>query len=208
MILTTTLEGADEAVGGFEEIAKRCDDLSAPLERLGIHHQRKAARILRSGERGVRARHPGGLADSITYAQPAQNALVVGSNKVYAAAQQFGGTLESSRPGGFLAIPIADNLAGRKDPKFDSPREVADGFFFKSKKGNLLFARRKSRKNEKTKRRKKGSKIAGAVRAGIELLFVLKKSVTIPRHRYVTHDPEDQTRWDRFVGRWILQGKT
>jgi len=214
-----------KAVEHFSAVAERCADLSQPMTRLGQHHQRKMTRIVRSGKKGVKARHAGGLADSFTFSMVDQNLLEVGSNKEYAAAQQFGGTLKSSRPDGWLAIPIADNIKGRKDPRFTSPREIKEGgYFFKSKKGNLLFARR-IRTNATVRRLERKADQAEGLMLGrlarmrvklaqakapvkIELLFVLKKSVEITKHLYAVHEDADQTRWERFVSDWILRGKT
>ena len=59
----------------------------------------------------------------------------------------------------FLSIPIADNLTGAGVARFSSPLQVPDGFFFTSKKGNLLFAQ------------KDGD--------DMNLLFAMKESVTV-----------------------------
>jgi len=217
MLLRVTIEGLDRTRGDYDAIARRGGDLGAPLQRLGLHHQRKAQRILRSGERGIQSRNPAsGLEGSITFGQPAANELEIGSSKVYSASQQF------APPGGvyqpvtakYLTIPIADNLGARGNPKYDSPREVPDGFFFRSKRGGLFFGRRRKTKTGKTGRRKKHkgrplSQVAfGSLMEAVELLFVLKKQVIGHAHRYVTHDPDDQSVWDRLAGNWILRGKS
>jgi hypothetical protein len=63
----------------------------------------------------------------------------------------------------YLTIPIGDNLSAGGVPKYKSPRDVPDGFFFKSKAGNLLF----------------GHRLGKTSKARIRPLFVLKKSVTV-----------------------------
>lgn len=60
----------------------------------------------------------------------------------------------------YLAIPIGDNLTGAGVARASSPRQILDGFFFTSKKGNLLFG------------------VRGAA-GGVEPLFALKESVTV-----------------------------
>jgi len=206
MRVTAHIEGLDQAVKDFDVIADRAARLGPALDRLGLHHQRKAQRILRSGERGIQTRHgASGLGASITFHRPAENELDVGSNKVYAASQQFGprgGFYESSRPGGFLAIPIADNLQARGNARYDSPRQVSDGFFFTSQAGRLLFGRRKAK--AKSKRRRKSKQSA---QSAIELLFVLVKRVVGIAHKYVTHDEPDNDVWDGYAANWILRGK-
>lgn len=63
----------------------------------------------------------------------------------------------------FLAIPIGENLSPSGVPRFDSPRDVPEGFFFESKGGQLLFGYR----HGKTER------------ARVRPLFVLDKEVTV-----------------------------
>lgn len=48
----------------------------------------------------------------------------------------------------FLAIPIGENLTGAGVAKFSSPRQVQDGFFIKSKTGQLLFGYKKGKKGK------------------------------------------------------------
>jgi len=61
----------------------------------------------------------------------------------------------------FLVIPIGENLTSTGVARFSSPRQVPDGFFFKSKAGKLIFARRNGKKGK------------------IRPLFVLVKSVFV-----------------------------
>ncbi len=213
--ITAKLLEAGKAAGGLDGLIARCGDLSRPLGRLGQHHQKKAQRILQSGERGVWAHNAAGLKQSMTYAVTPPNHLAVGSNKPYARVQQFGGRVESSRPGGFLAIPIADNIIARGNAKFQSPREVSDGEFFRAKDGRLYFRRPLPGRKRIPKRGKRGKRLHGlaaqtvfeADEAGYELLFLLVPAVNIPAHRYVTHDPEDQREWERYAQDWLLRGR-
>jgi len=218
MLLRVSIEGLDQVRGDYDAIARRAADLGAPLHRLGLHHQRKGQRILRSGERGIQSRNPAsGLEGSITFGQPAANELEVGSNKVYAASQQFGppGGVYQPVTAKYLTIPIADNLGARGNPKYDSPREVPDGSFRRSKSGNLLFFRWRKKKRKSAKRKGRGPRRRPRPEAAlglppmsaIELLFVLKKQVIGHAYKYVTHDPDDQGVWDRLVGGWILRGR-
>lgn len=43
------------------------------------------------------------------------------------------------KKGKYLTIPIGEGLTPSGVPRYSSPREVTDGFFIKSKKGQLLF---------------------------------------------------------------------
>ncbi|HUW32884.1 MAG TPA: hypothetical protein VM223_14855, partial [Planctomycetota bacterium] len=179
MQVRTSIEGLEKASAHYAAVEERAADLRVPLERFGLHHQRKAARILRSGERGVKTRHgSSGLGAGITYTLPARNELEVGSNLAYAGVQQHGGVIESSRPGGMLAIPTAENVRARDDPKYLSPRDVPDGVFFKGKDGGLFFGRKHKRPRKERARYKRGTgkiikALVEAMGEGIELLFIL-----------------------------------
>ena len=61
----------------------------------------------------------------------------------------------------FLVIPIGENLTSSGVPRYSSPRQVSDGFFFKSKADNLLFGRKNGKHGK------------------IRPLFVLVKSVFV-----------------------------
>jgi len=67
------------------------------------------------------------------------------------------------KKGKFLAIPIGEGLTPSGVPRYSSPRDVQDGFFFKSRSGQLMFGHRKGKTN----------------RARIRPLFVFKKQVTV-----------------------------
>ena len=211
---STKLIDADKAIAGFAGMAARADDLSRPLDRLGQHLVRKTARIIQSGERGVQSRHASsGLAASLNYRAFFGASMFVGSNKAQAAALNFGNVTTSSRPGGYLAIPIAGNLRGSGDPKFVSPRLVEDGFFFRSPRtGALLFGRLLNKRTVNRRKTYVGKAKASLAKYGsesqtVELLFVLKTSVVTPAFKYATFDPADKVQWDEYAGDWILRGK-
>ncbi|HOQ06045.1 MAG TPA: hypothetical protein PKY88_12625 [Anaerohalosphaeraceae bacterium] len=62
-----------------------------------------------------------------------------------------------------LAVPIGENLTAAGVPRFRSPREVPNGFFFRSAAGNLLF----------------GYRLGKTERARIRPLFALVPEVTV-----------------------------
>jgi len=66
----------------------------------------------------------------------------------------------NAKEGKLLAIPIAAGLTDKDVARYNSPRDVPDGFWFKSKAGNVLFGR-------------------NVGKGQLELLFVGKESVTI-----------------------------
>lgn len=205
--------GVASAAAELSAQAARAADLSRPLDRLGQHHVRKARRILTSGDRGISSRTRQ-LETSLTYAVTG-NTLAVGSNKVYAGAQQFGprgGFFESSRPGGLLAIPIADNLGARQQAKFNSPRDVPGGFFLRTPSGSLLFVRPRRRKVRSEQRRRSAwhKAVSASVlsfREQFEVLFLLVARVRGTAHLYVTHDGADQQAWVGYAMDWIIRGR-
>jgi hypothetical protein len=209
---THKLLNAQLAAANFEAMAARAEDLSRPLDRFGAHLVRKTARILRSGERGVQARHASGLAAALTYVVYFGTQVRWSAAKAYAAMLQFGGIAQSSRSGGYLAIPIADNVKGNGDPRFVSPTLVKDGFFFRSASGALLYGR----VNKRIESRRKGAtgragsalrRASKDLRSTLELLFVLKRSVVINAYRYMSIDPGDLTVWRQRVADWVLRGR-
>ncbi len=48
----------------------------------------------------------------------------------------------------FLAIPIGEGLTGAGVPRYASPRQVPDGFFVRTKAGNLLFGYKKGKRGK------------------------------------------------------------
>lgn len=208
--------GAPQASAAYAEMAARSANLSRPLGRYGEHQVRKIRRDLDSGASGVQSRSRQ-LSSSMTYYFFGPNALGVGSNKVYAASQQFGprgGFFESSRPGGLLAIPIADNLGARNQPRYDSPREVPEGFFYRTNAGKLLYVRKREKGKSKLRgRRGKGlfhaalNTATAGLGAMFDVLFLLVARVKGVAHHYARHEPADQAIWEGYVADWILRGK-
>lgn len=210
---SSKLVNADKVMETLAGSAQRAENLTRPLTRLGEHLVRKTARILQSGERGVQSRHASsGLGASLNYRVFFGAGLVIGSNKAQAAVLQFGGVVSSSRPGGYLAIPIADNLKGSGDPKFVSPRLVPDGMFFRSASGALLFGRVLNKRTANRRKTARGLAAKSLMRyrseaAKIELLFALKQSVSIPEFRYCSFDPADKVLWEQYATEWVVRGR-
>lgn len=208
------LKNAENSAAKYEAMAQRADDLTRPLDRFGHLIARKTYLILRSGERGIQSRHgEDGLAGAISHVVWFGAQVRWLAAKAYAAVQQFGGLVKSSRSGGYLSIPIADNLKAGGDPRFVSPTLVADGFFFRSDRtGALLFAR-VNKKITTQRKRQRGRAAASLLRwardlgSKLELLFALKKEVVIPEHKYLTIDPKDLQEWNMYVADWILRGR-
>lgn len=219
--LRAQMVGAGRAAAGLEAMAARAANLHRPLDRLCQHLVRKSRRILASGERGIRSRSRQ-LESSLTYAFHSPNEAEVGSNKVYAGSQQSGprgGFYESSRSGGFLAVPIADNIRARQQARYSSPREVPDGFFIRPSDSPPLFVRRRKGKfksDRLIKNRSAFHKAMAAVTAFreiFEVLFVLLTRVKDrPRTgehqgRYVTFDEPDRQVWDLYASDWVTRGR-
>lgn len=88
---------------------------------------------------------------------------VFSSGLAYSNLQEYGGTI-TPKKGKYLAIPLRPALAANGVSRRGGPRAYPDGFFFTSKKGNLLFGITKG----------KGKN------AQIVPLFLLKDRVTVP----------------------------
>lgn len=88
----------------------------------------------------------------------------LGTDSKYAAIHEYGGRITPTR-GQYLAIPLAAALT-RAGVTRDEPRSYSDAFFITSRSGTLLLVRR-----------------AGG---GIEPLFAMKRSVTIPARMGLT----------------------
>jgi len=99
------------------------------------------------------------------------------SDSEYAPLQEFGGRISAKRAGGFLAIPIEDNLKPGGSARWDSPLhpEIVDGFFLESGKNRdtLYYVRRTHTVSRK--KRNKGVEVKD-----LKFLFALRKSVVIP----------------------------
>lgn len=98
--------------------------------------------------------------------------LTMKSDSPYARIQELGGTIRA-RGGGYLAIPIDDNLTPAGVPRWESPLnpEIVDGFFLEGKRtGALYYVRQTRGKNKKSQTEFEN----------LEFLFLLKKEVNIP----------------------------
>lgn len=209
--VTGVLEGVQATAAGYAAMAERADNLNPPMVRMLQVCQREAQGRLRSGSEGIKSRSSQ-LANSLTYAFSSRNEGELGTNKAYGASQQFGpqgGFYESSRPGGLLAIPIADNVAARGQAKISSPKLVPDGFFIRSKKGNVLFVRRKQIVKRGSRRSAYDSSEVDSytVKTQLEILFVLKDRVPGEAHNYVQFTAENYFLWSALSAGWILNGR-
>jgi len=106
---------------------------------------------------------------------PAELRLRAGGGKKglkYAALQEYGGTVRSKRPGGWLAVALdaAKTPAGVMRQEFAVPlRTVPELYLIKTKTGKLLLGRDSGSGKNKT----------------FTPLFVLARSVTVGEHRYM-----------------------
>lgn len=75
--------------------------------------------------------------------------------------------------GKYLAIPIEEGLKKSGMPKYDSPRDAPDGFFFRSG-GQLFMGRRNGKKGR------------------LRLLFVFKRQVTIKGRNVLVNATNDK----------------
>jgi len=97
----------------------------------------------------------------------------------YAMIHETGGTIHG-RP--WLTIPIPGSPADKRGAERPRARDFPNAFFFVSKRKNLLLAQRLHKSTSKRLLRTKiGRFKRGRKRFELQLLFVLKKSVRIPR---------------------------
>jgi hypothetical protein len=201
-------------------MADRARDLSHPLGLLGAHLIKEAVRDLHSGASGVQARHAtSGLAGSMTFHATATT-LDIGSNKAYGLYQQFGappGGVQAKKPGGYLTIPIGENVSnGRGDPVHSQARDVPGGFVWRNPKSGKLFIASKAEGQKRRKRAGKkthpGMMIAladqfAAGSEGLKLWFLLVKSVKGIAHNFCRFEEErDRPMWNRYSSDWLLSG--
>jgi hypothetical protein len=186
------------------------------MDRWGQYHVRKTRRILDSGEKGIQTRHrSSGLAASMTYALDTDRMGVrEGSNKEYAQSQNLGargGFIESSRPGGFLAIPIGDNTAG-VEPRYFRPRDVPGGFVIRTGDPDVALLvspglQKKTRGDWKRKSAGAGQKAADAIKGTLQVWFLLVHKVKSTAKRFCTFEPEDKVQADKYIEDWVIRGK-
>lgn len=97
----------------------------------------------------------------------------VGSNVWYLHFQYTGGTIRP-RNARYLAIPIGNALTPAGVSRYPSPRDAGKLIFIISKAGNKLLVRKRPD-------------------GGLDPLFVLKSSVTIPPHDFLTEPKRKMT---------------
>ena len=90
---------------------------------------------------------------------------IVAGGLPYAAIHEYGGTIKP-KSSKYLAIPLDAAKTPAGVPR-GAPRDFQDTFFFKSKAGNLLIGQK-------------------GIGGGLIPLFVLKKSVEIPKRRWAS----------------------
>jgi phage gpG-like protein len=126
------------------------------------------------------------LYNSITYVAPLGSKVVtIGTNVIYSALHHFGGIITPKRAK-MLFLPLSRKIA--RAYSGNARRDYPGAFIFRSRKGNLLLARRKE-----------GSRRRGAA---LELLGLLRDSVRIPARPYLGISPAT---WTRI--RKALEGK-
>jgi len=114
----------------------------------------KVVRDYLSGQRLGLKRRSGGLARELGSWMAAPNEVVVGipdGSTVDRYKWLLGDEQMTIKPKGvsrFLAIPIGENLTGTGVPTYSSPYDVDDGYFIKSKGGQLLFGRKNGKRGK------------------------------------------------------------
>jgi len=169
---------------------ERMNDLTPAARRLGEFVTREGKRRAPRGDsqRGT------SLQSSLNHVEPAHNATVLRSNKVYAGVQQHGGTIAAGagRLGAkMLAIPVSD-AARRYIGTLGAGTSLRDGpfkLFIVVVNGRLFLAKKAGAKAQTTTRRdrqgreKARRRIESVVQGGevkkIEIMFLLRKSVRL-----------------------------
>ena len=103
------------------------------------------------------------------------------SDAPYARLQEYGGRIRA-RGGGYLAIPVDDNLTATGKPRFRSPRDpaISDGRFLELPSGTLWFVQ--------------------DTPGDVEFLFALRKQVDIPGPLGVRRRPSRLGMRDNALG--------
>lgn len=133
-------------------------------------------------------RDTGLLMRSIVY-RVAGRAVQIGSNLVYAAIHQFGGTIKPKN-GQFLAIPLKGVARGAKPADFQDTFVRAGGDLATGKTGRALVMNR-GRFESFTEGNQRAVIFQKTAR-GFRPLFLLLKSVTIPVRPYVGIGPKER----------------
>jgi hypothetical protein len=127
-------------------------EMRTALDRFAFRFEGEARSTLFRGEEGGVQGRTGNLSRSIGHTKPRGTTIgtvgykqFIGNRRIpYARVQEEGGILKSSRPGGYLTIPLQDNLTGRGVPRYKSARDLFerrpdDVFITKTKTGRLLI---------------------------------------------------------------------
>ncbi len=110
------------------------------------------------------------LVDGDVVGEVSAGGNVAGLRVPYARIHEYGGTIVPVR-GEYLAIPVGPALNSIGRARYESARQAPGLTFLTSRKGNLLLV--------KTKPGKEGGE------PGIEVWYVLRRSVTLPARRYL-----------------------
>ena len=157
-LLSTSIKFGYEQIGDdfAEAMSKRFEgSLTGPWKRQAASNQlaNRTGNLRRSQRQTV----TGSNLDSLKLRATIGNALTA----PYAAIQEEGGTVRPKKAGGFLTIPMPDNLTPAGRTKVTRPR--SDPSIFVLRTNGRAFLVRKSASGE-----------------GLEFLFMLKKQVKIP----------------------------
>jgi phage gpG-like protein len=190
-VFTCTLTVPDAR---FKQMRSALTEIDGPLEQVG-HYVVSGwmPELFSSGGKGtwpsvMRGGQPlldtgmrGGLLSAFAWALGTdRKSVIVGNSKVYAALQNFGGTV-SAKGGKFLAIPLP-GLSVSERRIGTSAFRGKDTFFAKSRNGNLILFQNLSTKG-------KGKNKTSNIRP----LFVMKESVTIRPRPFMKWFPEMKT---------------
>lgn len=153
---------------------RQTGDLSRPFSELGLYLIREAGRRLRMRPSEDMT---GALRASLTF-EADKESVTVGSNLIYAAMQQLGGTVRPKPPHRYLAIPLQPHLRRRHVWPSDLPRgDLYVGGV--SRAGNPLLRRREDD----------------------EPVYVLLAEVTVPANPYLVWDDEAE----QFLERRLIR---
>lgn len=157
----------DDGIRFFQSLPEEIDaELIAAMTRVGAILAGQIRREVAAFTSRSRGRKSGALARSWQPSPATKTGqgieVTVSSDLPYARIHETGGTIRPRRRQ-WLTVPLQDYPHGTRitDARFQG------GFFFRSRRGSLLFGKRRAR-------------------GGVEPLWSLRKQVTIPAQRYVT----------------------
>lgn len=133
---------------------------------------------LRSGSKGRPLRDTGALISSITFRVNGES-VIIGTNRIGARINNFGGTITAKNKSGCLWIPASREVKLALQNQGGSIsrllRMYKNGGYSLFRAGNAFFVRKKGKGNEKI------------------MLFILKKSIKIPaRNFFYISDDDDK----------------